>query len=245
MCIPVWPTKPETDEMFTMAPPPACSIIGIACFMPRKTPLALTSIRRSHADVLSVSGSKVPLMPALLTRTSSLPKSLRVASIAFCQAGSLVTSRWTKRPAPPRLSATRRPSASSTSATTTFAPSLAKMTASLWPMPLAPPVISATFPPSLIACPFPWDQNRWRASLGRGMRHVRLDGLFERERRQLEERLAADRAVLEVAVRAVDPVAGVGVEDHLPLDAQVADHAGGHVLRDPVGALHAPELRHD
>src|ERR1700675_3153056 len=162
--------------------------------------------------------------------------------MASCQAGSPVTSRRTKRPIPPRPSATCRPSASSTSATTTFAPSLAKITASLWPMPLAPPVISATLPPSLIAFPFPWDQSTRRASLGRGVRHVRLDGLFERERRHLQERLAADRAVLEVADRAVRPVAGVGVEDHLALDAQVADHAGGHVLRDLVGPLHALQL---
>ena len=28
------PTKPEIDEMFTMAPPPACRIAGTACFMP-------------------------------------------------------------------------------------------------------------------------------------------------------------------------------------------------------------------
>ena len=103
--------------------------------------------------VLNVSGSKVPLMPALLTSTSSLPKCESVAAIASCQAASLITSRWTKRPASPRPSATCRPSASSTSATTTFAPSLAKMMASLWPMPLAPPEISATLPPSLISSP--------------------------------------------------------------------------------------------
>ena len=59
--------------MFTMAPPPAFSMTGIACFIPRKTPLALTSMSRSQADVLRVSGSNDPLMPALLTRTSSLP----------------------------------------------------------------------------------------------------------------------------------------------------------------------------
>ena len=60
--MPFWPTKPETDEMFTMAPPPAFSIAGIACFMPRKAPLALTSMSRSQAEVLRVSGSKVPLI---------------------------------------------------------------------------------------------------------------------------------------------------------------------------------------
>src|SRR5713101_3933700 len=150
MWIPFWPTKPETDEMFTMAPRPAFSMSGMACFIPRKTPLALTSMSRSHADTLKVSGSKVPLMPALFTRMSSLPKLDRVAAIASCQAASLVTSRRTNRPASPRPSATFRPSASSTSATTTLAPSLAKMLTSLCPMPRAPPVTSATLPSSLI-----------------------------------------------------------------------------------------------
>ena len=134
-----------------MAPPPACSIAGIACFMPRNTPLALTSMRRSQADVLSVSGSNVPLIPALLTRMSSLPKADTVAATASCQLASLVTSRRTKRPAAPSPSATFRPSASSTSATITLAPSRAKMFASLCPMPFAEPVMSATLPSSLIA----------------------------------------------------------------------------------------------
>src|SRR5687768_17301006 len=40
-----WPTKPEIDEMFTIEPPPTSRIFGMACFMPRKTPLALTFIR--------------------------------------------------------------------------------------------------------------------------------------------------------------------------------------------------------
>src|SRR2546422_8472783 len=60
--------------MLTMAPPPARCRAGTACFIPRKTPLAFTFMRVSHAAVLVVSGSNVPLIPALLTRTSSLPK---------------------------------------------------------------------------------------------------------------------------------------------------------------------------
>ena len=57
MCTPSWPTNPEIDEMLTMAPPPACFISGIAYFMPRKTPLALTAITLSQAALLSMSGS--------------------------------------------------------------------------------------------------------------------------------------------------------------------------------------------
>ena len=50
-----------------------------------------------------MSGSNVPLIPALLTRTSSLPKVETAVATACCQAASLVTSRRTKRPTPPRL----------------------------------------------------------------------------------------------------------------------------------------------
>src|SRR4029434_2862170 len=62
------PTNPEMDEMFTMAPPPACRMAGAACFMPRKTPLALTPMMLSHDAVLVVSGSDEPLTPALVTQ---------------------------------------------------------------------------------------------------------------------------------------------------------------------------------
>src|SRR5262249_1181145 len=41
MCRLSWPTIPEIDEIFTMEPPPPCRMAGTACFMPRKTPLAL------------------------------------------------------------------------------------------------------------------------------------------------------------------------------------------------------------
>src|SRR2546430_17162471 len=39
MCTPSWPTKPEIDEMLTMAPPPAFFMSGLAAFMPMNTPL--------------------------------------------------------------------------------------------------------------------------------------------------------------------------------------------------------------
>src|SRR3989440_3185187 len=153
-----WPTNPEIDEMFTIAPPPTCCMAGMACFMPRKTPLAFTFMRMSQAPVLMVSGSNVPLIPALFTRTSSFPNPPTVVLTASRQSASLVTSSFTNRawpPAPAIFSATWRPSTSRTSPTTTFAPSRAKIVASLRPMPLAPPVMSATFPASLISPPLP------------------------------------------------------------------------------------------
>src|SRR5262249_54170839 len=140
--------------MFTMAPPPASRIAGTPCFMPRNTPLAFTPMSASNAAVLVMSGSKVPLIPALLTSRSSFPNAETVAATAACQSDSLVTSSFTNRAWPPAaaiFSTTWRASNSSTSATTTRAPSRAKIVASLCPIPLAPPVISATFPASLIS----------------------------------------------------------------------------------------------
>src|SRR5713101_1078093 len=100
-----------------------------------------------------MSGSMPPLIPALFTSASSLPKAATVAATASLQSASLVTSSRTKRASPPEAPiapTTCCPSTSSRSATTTFAPSLANSAASLAPMPCAPPVISATFPSSLI-----------------------------------------------------------------------------------------------
>ena len=142
--------------MLTMDPPPVFCMAAMPVFMPRNTPLALTSMSLSHAVVLSMSGSKVPLMPALLTRTSSLPKADTAASTVDCQLASLVTSSFTNFACPPPaviLSAVWRPSVSSTSATMTLAPSRANSIASLCPMPLAPPLTIATLSLSLIAPP--------------------------------------------------------------------------------------------
>jgi hypothetical protein len=83
--------------MLTIAPPPAFSRAGTAYFIPRNTPLALTLIRRSHAETLSMSGSKVPLMPALFTRMSSLPNAETADATASCHDFSSVTSSLTKR----------------------------------------------------------------------------------------------------------------------------------------------------
>src|SRR5215475_1935788 len=153
MCRLSWPTIPEIDEMFTMDPPPPCRMAGTACFMPRKTPLALMLMRVSQCVVLRVSRSNEPLMPALFTRMSRRPYAPTVVLTASCQSSSLATSSLTNCALPPSaliFSATARPSASITSATTTMAPSRAKMTASLSPIPCAAPVTIATLPPRLM-----------------------------------------------------------------------------------------------
>src|SRR5262252_5914086 len=73
---------PEIDEMLTIDPPPAAFITGIANFMPKKTPRALTAISLSHAAVSNKSSTALPLSPASLTRMSSFPNSAIVASTA-------------------------------------------------------------------------------------------------------------------------------------------------------------------
>ena len=90
--MPRWPVTPEIDEMLTIDPPPAFFMTGIANFMPRNVPVALTAISRSQAAVSNRSSTALPLIPASLTRMSSLPNAARVASIAACHSASLVTS---------------------------------------------------------------------------------------------------------------------------------------------------------
>src|SRR6516162_722085 len=153
-----WPVMPEIDEMLTIDPPPAAFMTGIANFMPRKTPRALTAISRSHAAVSNRSSTALPESPASLTRMSSRLNSARVASTAARHSASFVTSRRRKIAAPFACvisPTTFLPSSSSISATATLAPSRAKIRAMLAPMPEAPPVISATLSSSLIR-PLPW-----------------------------------------------------------------------------------------
>src|SRR6516165_10595249 len=51
-------TMPEIDEMFTMDPPPARRIAGMACFVPKNTPFAFTAMMRSQSASLV---SSIPL----------------------------------------------------------------------------------------------------------------------------------------------------------------------------------------
>ena len=80
---------PEIDEMLTIEPPPAAFMIGIANFIPKNTPRALTAINRSQAAVSNKSSTALPLRPASLTRMSSLPNSATVASTAARHSASL------------------------------------------------------------------------------------------------------------------------------------------------------------
>src|SRR5499425_995965 len=228
MCRLSWPTIPEIDEMFTMDPPPPCRMAGTACFMPRKTPLALMLMRVSQCVVLRVSRSYEPLMPALFTRMSRRPYAPTVVLTASCQSSSLATSSLTNCALPPSaliFSATARPSASITSATTTMAPSRAKMMASLSPIPWAAPVIIATLPPSLMAV--------LRAGVASGSRGEIVRLIDETDYPQAIVHthgrwLAASPVVHDVAHRGgIERLRGAGCEDLL---APRGDEAHGVVV---------------
>src|SRR5215467_7943918 len=83
----------------------------------------------------------------------------------------------------------------------------------------------------------------WLRSGGHS-RQVRPHRLLERHHGRLAIRLAANRAVSEIAHGAVEAMARIGVEHHLALRPHVPHDARRHLLGEIVGALHAPELRH-
>ena len=157
--------------MLITEPPPALRISGMAALVPRKTPLPLTSMMRSHSSSVQSSTMPLPTMPALLTRMSSLPNLETAVATASRQSASLVTSSRTKTQSPPAslISASvRRPSSSRISPMTTFAPSRASILASAAPMPLAPPLTSATLPSTRGIVPLQRPVSRDRRLVSRG-----------------------------------------------------------------------------
>src|ERR1700738_2827924 len=105
------------------------------------------SIERRNFCVLPCSSPALSLIPALLTSTSSLPKSRRVVSIAAAQfAAGNKSAQITPKDAPDccRSVCNCFPASPSLSNTTGMAPSRAHPRAIAAPMPLAPPVIRTT-----------------------------------------------------------------------------------------------------
>ena len=88
-------------------------------------------------------------MPAAATRMSTAPSAsthrLTIASFAASSVVSTCTAT-DFRPAPSTIRAVSVAPFKSRSATQTFAPSFANLTAQARPIPLPPPVTSATFP---------------------------------------------------------------------------------------------------
>ena len=110
------------------------------------TPQRFTpSTHRQSASVWSTI-SPPPPTPALLQRTCAVPKRSRTASASDCTDAASLTSVST--PTTPSSAAVASSGAFSTSAMTTCMPSSTKRAAIARPMPLAPPVTTATRPSS-------------------------------------------------------------------------------------------------
>src|SRR4051794_33150203 len=184
---------------------------GMPCLQQRKTERTFTSCTRCHASrVVSVTDpSSIGLMPALLKRTSTRPRSCATCSYIAATCSSSVTS----------AEIARSPSeASERSTPATFAPSDMKSLADWAPMPLAAPVITQTFPSSLPGIPILSSARPGRVidvlHLGVGVERVRPE-------------LAPDAGLLEAAERRCDAHRGVRVD---------RDHTGLERSSDPQGS---------
>src|SRR5688572_806675 len=125
---------------------------------PRNTPLALTSIVRSHTSspVATASSSFDIMMPALLNSTLSLPKRFSALATMLSQSRALATSARTAM-ALGMAAAVSRAACSLTSTATTEAPSLENSNAASRPMPLPAPVIRATLSFSLTGASYSFE----------------------------------------------------------------------------------------
>jgi len=88
--------------MLTMAPPLACSFMtrAAACAT-RKTPLRLVSTTRSQSVSAISRNGMVTVMPALLTRISSVPSCAVACATAEATDDESVTSMATATASPP------------------------------------------------------------------------------------------------------------------------------------------------
>src|SRR6476660_3592601 len=142
-------TRPATDAVFTTYPCDCCIRIGTNARNPWMTPHRLTP--RTHSHVASGASHERPPAPtpALLHATWIAPKRSTAASASACTCAPSETSVTRPSTCAPDASSFATASASagaSMSPRTTFMPSAAKADASEKPIPLAPPVTTATRP---------------------------------------------------------------------------------------------------
>src|SRR6266576_900635 len=128
---------PAMEDMLMTLPRFRSSIARPNALQQLKMPRTFTAYRRSQSAAVVLLSVPTWPMPATLARTSSVP----VRAAAEAQAASFDTSSG--RNSPPIFAATLGPFVSSQSATHTFAPACAKISAMAAPMPEAPPVTSA------------------------------------------------------------------------------------------------------
>src|SRR5215471_8687009 len=133
-----------------MLPAPCAAMIGTACFIVASTPRKCTAIVLSN---WSRSASAIPTycdpMPALLTRQSSRPNRVAACSIIALTSASTPTSVRTKTADWPSARAASSPRSRRRPAMTTLAPCSTNKLAVCAPMPLVPPVMTATLPSSV------------------------------------------------------------------------------------------------
>src|SRR5437762_6746089 len=151
--LPFTATSPSTEPRFTMTPPPHFRNSGNTALDIRNGPFTLTVITRSHSSSLIPSTVDTCSVPALFTSTFTRPNRSTVPFTARSTSRARLTSHSIANPAPSRLWTSlitcrsfsrRRP------ATATLAPSRANARAIARPIPVPPPVMSATLPESRV-----------------------------------------------------------------------------------------------
>src|SRR5271165_371232 len=180
------PRTPDTEPTLTTSPCPLASSIDRQARTVANGPRRLTASTKSKKSSSRARRSACGItrvLPALLTRMSSRPSIVPIASarasIARVSCAGARQARW---PAPGRLwISCSAASASLAKVTTTRAPASAKSRAVAAPRPLLPPVTSATRPSSMsIASPSlrPAVDKRPRSIVGR-QRRRRVEGFDE------------------------------------------------------------------
>src|SRR4051794_14651884 len=147
------PTIDTTEAVLMIDPPPPLAMTGMAYLQPKKTPLILTAMRSFQAASSVSTTDPVKPYPALLTSTSMRPKRWTVSSIMALVLALLATSTAMLTAPFPAEAATVAAASAALSATTTVAPSRAKMWHAARPMPDPPPVMMQILPCSLIMPP--------------------------------------------------------------------------------------------
>src|SRR5262249_50093015 len=148
------PRTPDTEPTLTTSPCPLALSSGRQARTVAKGPRRLTASTKSKKSSSSARRSAwgiTRVLPALLTRMSSRPSVMPIASarlsIAPVSCAGVRLARW---PVPGRLAINSSAAGSSLAKVmTTRAPSPANIRAVEGPRPLLPPVTSATFPSSI------------------------------------------------------------------------------------------------
>ena len=140
-------TKAAIDAVFTTCPPSPCALIlGTNVTTPLTTPPRLTPSTQSQSWYVASAMSLKRLMPALLQRTWTFPRTRSVSSAARANASRSVTSSWIAWTSPSSSAIAASRWSARTSAIATRMPAATKALAIPSPTPLPPPVMKATLP---------------------------------------------------------------------------------------------------